>query len=385
MKPYEIDTKTEKGKNLVSILMHPKNLVRFKNFGPDSYIRVQTDKPIDPTKPRLYISFFASAGDEKNSRERLHKFEQPSREFGQILSHKLNSLDDNIEILLSTGGCPHIGDWATQEIRKLSPRATLVAIYPSSENIVPELRTDPSHLGQYHYVVHPDMEVYMRCCLVGTSDLAFLFHGGDGSLVESGYQLGQEGILAVNNFKHSLTGVAKGIVETLKKNYKHKKYVFFRNSDPGVLIERAFVEYEAKVLGLQDRLSAVVVYKHMHKPQDSERDCILINFRKCELPVTYYHRGREHEPAEQVLVKDLTSEQLFDIFKTSNNLDQELLLVQPKPQYERPNIYKADLSLFGSSYHDGQMASWMNKFKHALNSECDGAIFYSRFFEDNHT
>jgi hypothetical protein len=33
MKPYEIDTKTEQGKNLVSILMHPKNLVRFKNFG----------------------------------------------------------------------------------------------------------------------------------------------------------------------------------------------------------------------------------------------------------------------------------------------------------------------------------------------------------------
>jgi len=372
------------GRQLFEMLLHPGNLQRIDNIGPDNYVLVNDRKSIDTRQKKLVIGIFAPAGDDGDIIEPLSGLEPESRKFGRLLGEKINSLDEDIQVIVQTGGCEHVGDWVTQELRRISQRTTLIALYPRPIGKIPTLESRPKHIQQYHYVLYPDMDVYMRCLLVGTADIGFSLHGGDGTLVESGFCVGQEGILGIFNPKNTMRGIAKGLAENLKYSYKRKGCVFFRNSSVEPLVERAFVEYYANQRNLWGKLSAVVIYRHKHENEkDKTRDCLLINFRKCELPVTYYHRGKEHEPLEQVIVADISPEELLSIFKEYNGIDEELEPVKPIERYERPNMFKLSLNHFGTDYIGGSAAAWMQMFRDVLQRQYTDKLFYHRFFEDN--
>ena len=97
------------------------------NFGPDAFVLDQTKKQI-LDKP-ITISIAASAGDIGTIKESLGKFEQQSRQFGRILGEELKN--QSIDAVVSTGGCPNIGSWVTQEISRYNPKTSLVALSPT--------------------------------------------------------------------------------------------------------------------------------------------------------------------------------------------------------------------------------------------------------------
>lgn len=280
----------------------------FGNIGPNAGVLYQTNKPIPSNTMNINIA--ASAGDCGDSNEPLSQFESKSREFGTILGNKLDSFsrEHSIDAVVSTGGCPNIGDWVTQEVKNSNSNAYLVAIYPNNGTEPLDTNNVPEFLKQYDMIFYTDMNLALRSVLVGTfCDVLLGLHGGFGTSMEVSAAADSKKVIALYDIG-SITGVSKFGADFLKDiNYRNGYRTFFRNSDPDNLITRALVEYRVKKEGVGDDLTAVVAYHNEYNNTSGERiQSLLFNVRRAGEPATFYHRGESPDkiilPLTQTLI-----------------------------------------------------------------------------------
>ncbi|MBL7055128.1 hypothetical protein ISS05_05210, partial [Candidatus Woesearchaeota archaeon] len=152
------------------------------NFGPEAFLIKMTEKEV-PKGSRM-LSLTGPAGDRGEIKEHPSKLEQPSREFGKALAQnlKLNCID----AVASTGGCQYVGEWQSYELQKNNPDTYLVSFSPRRDKDCLNLNNIAPHLKHYDLIVYPDMNIYLRCILVGgLSDVTFATHGAEGTFIEA--------------------------------------------------------------------------------------------------------------------------------------------------------------------------------------------------------
>lgn len=293
---------------LLEKALHPRNVdrVRTGNYGNGAFVYVRDNalERINRLSSPLHITIGASAGDgDEGQLESLANFKDESYSFGKILGRKIREYGR--DVIVATGGCPSIPDWVSKGIAEANKDAVLAAFLPWTERrlkdgvtdkrVAPDPRDkkDPT-LSQYHLIFGVDQDVGMRSTWVGTADLSFFIHGGSGSLIEIATAIDQGSIVACYDPKAE-KGIVKGIKDLLDHNYKRGPWVYFENSDPDLVVERAFVEHEAKERKLwtmekgtvKTNLRSVVLYR-VECRDGIER--YFINERACDLPVTGFHR-----------------------------------------------------------------------------------------------
>ncbi|MAH33473.1 hypothetical protein CL615_03695 [archaeon] len=341
------------------------------NFGKDAFVLKQTDKPIPRKSVKVNIA--ASAGDLGNIKESLGQFENKSRYFGERLAENLKyfSKTESIDSVVTTGGCPNIGDWATQEIREYNPNAFLVALSPkfNGEGINP--KNLPLFLDQYDLIVYTDMNLVLRSALVGQlTDILFCLHGGYGTSMEMSVAAHSKKVVSFFDM-NSKFGVSKFGAKYLRNiSYQDTGAVFFKNSDADNLVVRALTEHKVNEEGIRDNLTSVVLYKRVNS---NDNKFFLVNIRDAGNPATFYHRGNKKIfPLCQTLIT-APREKVLESFKSLAD-DQSLEILETR-KMEEPFVIKM------SSEYDAEKSMELTEIlRNEIVNKDVGNIFWNRSF-----
>jgi len=337
------------------------------NFGPEAFMIKMTEKEV-PRNSRI-LSFAGPAGDRGEIKEHPSELEEPSREFGRALAKnlKLNSIDT----VASTGGCRYVGEWQSYELQQHKPDTYLVSFSPrrdkdclNPENIAP-------HLKHYDLIVYPDMDILMRCVLVGgLNEIIFVTHGAEGSFMEALTTANRGMTVAFFDVK-SKFGVSKYGAEFLSKSsYKDTGKVYFKNSNAFVLTQRALIENEIRRNKLEESLTAMIAYQHIDRNGNIS---IFYNIRETRKPRTFYHKGKKIQPIEQNLII-APEEAIIALF-------QDVVGMEDISELPRRDDIEVPVFFNPTSLNHPEQALDINEtIKKEIKRRGIGEVFYNRFF-----
>ena len=327
-------------------LLDPINFGRLDSIMPENgFLLDRTGREIDPDADYVVMSILASAGENlRNVRERLEKFKGPAYKFGQVLGEETRNFtqETGLNFVLQTGGCPGTGNWVIDGVREANPDVVLLALYPNGPDFIMPLESDPPHLEHYDFVLYGDRDVWERCTWVSAADINFLVHGGAGAFSEAATAKSMGKIISCYDIPGSERGASKSFTDVLKQSeYNPGDAIWFRNSDPRVLVRRAITEYVARRESYEGGLNAVALY-HVEAKSAGHDDRLFLNFRPCELPVTYYHRGKRHTPLRQALDHGMGQDELVELFNEHHLVDLHDAEREKEsiPRYERGRWFR---------------------------------------------
>ncbi|MBL7055400.1 hypothetical protein ISS07_00635 [Candidatus Woesearchaeota archaeon] len=288
-----------------------------RNFGPDAYIAKLTDKPL-PRNP-FGINIAASAGDHGEIRESLDSFEPKTRNFGKVLTQYLDAYakENNVDPILTTGACPFIGSWVTQEVSDRTKSTYIVGLAPElfGKKLNPEEIPLNDNIKHYDAIIYPDMPIFLRSPLVGKLNKGLIvIHGGYGSMVETATAADEGRVIGFYDIGSEFGMSKTGMQSLIGATYKKTPAVFFKNSDPSVLLDRVLTEISIKDQGIGDSLTSLVVYNHTHDKGNHPdfqqgQNSVIVNLRPASKPATFSHNGKWVRPVDQTLF--LASEDLI--------------------------------------------------------------------------